>query len=152
MENLPYVTAALICERVMEEKDGVLSAIRIVDRAEVQIQGDQPGLANIVPAFQLACLVCLKSGPAKGQGALTIDGVKPSGETKRLAEFPLDLKGGDSGQNLVINMTIASKEEGLHWFDVRFDGQLLSKIPLILVRIVKQAETAVKTIESPKMS
>lgn len=28
----PYLQAALLCERVMEEKDGVLSVIRIIDR------------------------------------------------------------------------------------------------------------------------
>ena len=28
----PYLIAALICQKVLEEKDGVLSAVRIVDR------------------------------------------------------------------------------------------------------------------------
>jgi len=28
----PYLQAALLCERVMQEKDGVLSVIRIIDR------------------------------------------------------------------------------------------------------------------------
>lgn len=30
-ERKPYLSAAFFCERVMEEKDGVLSAIRLVD-------------------------------------------------------------------------------------------------------------------------
>jgi hypothetical protein len=28
----PYIGAAFLCEKILQEKDGVLSAIRIVDR------------------------------------------------------------------------------------------------------------------------
>jgi hypothetical protein len=30
----PYLNAALLCEKVLQERDGVLSIIRIIDRAQ----------------------------------------------------------------------------------------------------------------------
>ena len=34
----PNVVAAVFCEKVLQEKDGVLSAIRIVDRFTVSVE------------------------------------------------------------------------------------------------------------------
>jgi hypothetical protein len=150
MESLPYVTAALICEKVIQEKDGTLSAIRIVDRAELGIQTNDPNVRNVVQAIQLTGLVCIKAGPAKGSGLLTIDIVNPSRKTTRLGQFALDLHGEDQGQNFVLNMVIAPQEDGLHWFDVRVDDQLLSKIPLTLLRTAPQVVTVAPTNEPPK--
>ena len=35
----PYLSAALLCEKVLEEKDGVKSAIRIIDRVTRTVTG-----------------------------------------------------------------------------------------------------------------
>jgi hypothetical protein len=35
----PYVTAALLCERVIQEKDESLSIVRIIDNIQYQLQG-----------------------------------------------------------------------------------------------------------------
>ena len=38
----PYLAAAVLCEKVLQEKDGVLSAIRLVDRFIITASGTQP--------------------------------------------------------------------------------------------------------------
>lgn len=135
MDKLPYLTAALLCEKVLEEKSGTLSAVRIIDRLEYELQTNVPELAklDIKPIIPFTALICLKSGPVVGKVKVSFDGIRPSGKSKRLITLEVDLKGGDQGQNLVLNMGITVEEEGLHWFEVRVDEALLTKIPLMLV-------------------
>jgi hypothetical protein len=148
-EGLPYLTAALFCETVIEGKDGVLSAVRIIERATVEIQTDVPGIvATVTPAIAVKALICIKSGPVKGNFNLNIFGQKPSGKRAKLATFPLILEGGEQGQNFVVSITIAVDEEGLYWFDIMFDDRLLTKIPITLLRVHKQEE---KSVELQKM-
>ena len=154
MDNLPLVTAALICERVIQEKDGVLSAIRIVDRAEVKVQTTEPNvnIQDVVPGVQFNGLISLKSGSFKGSAVLSVEGQSPSGKTKSLGDYPVTLEGeDDNGQNLVLNLMIASKEDGLHWFNIRFNGTLLTRIPLRLTRVLERVPTDVQTSQQPKM-
>lgn len=146
MENLPYVTAALICEKVLQEKDGTLSAMRIVDRVQVKLLEIKPGVQGIAEAkdvtaeqkfaaqIPLAALVCLKAGQAKTKFSITIDGVSPTQKTSRLFEIQVDFSETreEGGQNVVLNLLLATQEVGVHWFDVRADGQLLSRIPLVI--------------------
>jgi hypothetical protein len=152
MDNLPYVAAALICERVIQEKDDVISVIRVVDRVEIKIQTQDPNvkLQDVVPGIQLTGLISIKSGPFKGKGVISLDGESPSGKVKQLAELPVELQGDDNGQNVVLNIVIASQEDGLHWFNVRFNGSLLSRIPLRLVRVLEQVAPGAQTNEPPK--
>ena len=148
-EALPYVTAALFCERVIEGKDGILSAIRIIDNAQVQLLSDVPSVVEslkaISPAIQVTALICLKSGPVKGKFNLDIFGEKPSGKRAKMLTFLLDLQGEDHGQTFVVNVTIAVDEDGLHWFHIIFDDRLLTKIPLRLTRLPAQEGKSVES-------
>lgn len=143
MDKLPYLTAALLCERVLQEKDGTLSAFRIIDRLEFGVITNVPQVEklNIKPAIQISALIAIKSGPMIGNFNLHIDGIKPSGTSKRLLSLPLELKGGEEGQNFIVNITQGTEEEGLHWFEVRFEETILTKIPFMLVRRKEPMET-----------
>lgn len=156
MDNLPYLTAALICERVLQEKDGSLSVIRIVDRAEakIHVQGDAPieqmQQAGMNPTLQLMMLVGIKSGSFKGKGLITIEAEKPSGEkTPNIATLELDFTGGDQGQNIIVNLQVQLKEQGLHWLNIQFNGSLLTRVPFTLALTVERVGPDGKTIESP---
>ena len=74
----PYLTAAMICEKILKEEDGVTSAMRIVDI--VNLPGDQslppPGTVIGLP---LALLVMLKSGDFRGDRDILIILATPSG-------------------------------------------------------------------------
>lgn len=151
MDNLPYLTAALLCERVLQEKDGTLSAFRIVDQIEFELQTDTPEIKklDIKPALQLNILIAIKAGPAKGRVTLNIDSTRPSGMRKHLIEFPLELKGGEEGANFIINLVQGTDEEGLHWFEVKIDDTLLTKIPLMLVRKPTQLVSSGEMVAPP---
>lgn len=61
----PFLLAALLCERVLLEPDGVASAIRIVDQL-VPDEALLKGAVVVPPVMQLSLLVILKSGTAPG--------------------------------------------------------------------------------------
>ena len=54
--------------------------------------------------------------------------------------------GKDHGQNLIVNMTLGIEEDGLYWFDVIFDDEVLTKIPLM----VAQESTPAPTPTAPQ--
>ena len=62
----PYLQAALLCERVMEEKDGVLSVIRIFDRVIQTASGPSAPEAMQPLNYAMTALIILKSGRATG--------------------------------------------------------------------------------------
>jgi hypothetical protein len=47
----PHLVAAVLCEKVLQEADGVLSAIRIVDKVIFEVPKGAP--SNYVPAIEL---------------------------------------------------------------------------------------------------
>src|ERR1700736_4045097 len=127
----PYLAAALICERVLEEKDGANSLIRLVDRIMVQAQGQQvPGEMPVVP-ISLTAFIAFKSGQARGRFAVTLTPRTPSGFKLAGPTVPLLFEGeGDRGINLRIGLNFQVQEEGLYWFDVLLDDEVLTRMPL----------------------
>ena len=135
-EGGPYVQVATFCERVLEEKDGVLSLIRVVDR--ITNTATSPGTPQTMQPFQhqLILVLALKTGQAQGGHNLRIVRELPSGirEESKAASFRIHFEGGpDRGQNLVLQMQIAFEQEGLYWFDVFLEEQLLTRLPLRVV-------------------
>ena len=126
----PYVACAVFCERVLEEQDGVLSAIRIVNRLTVHATELPP--AGGVPRITL--LVMLKAGDYKGKGKVLIDGKSPTGKSlSKPVEIDVELSGGDSGCNVIANIGVPLKQEGTYWFEIYFNAQLLTRAPLSFV-------------------
>jgi hypothetical protein len=66
-----------------------------------------------------------------GNYAMRIGGNKPDGEPAGSTEFKVFFNGSDDNGVAVISpMTIPNPEEGLHWFDVYFEGQLMTRVPM----------------------
>jgi Family of unknown function (DUF6941) len=131
--NGPYLTAALLCEKVLQEKDGILSAIRIVDRIIATAQGSQPPEQMPPVPVNITALLMLKSGEARGSYTVKIQPVAPSGFKSPEVSWPIYLEGEDRGANIVLQIVFQAKEEGLYWFEVSFKDELLTRIPLRVV-------------------
>lgn len=130
----PFVGAALFCENVLEEKDGVHSAIRIVDRFMVDpVIPNIPGLpADAKPAFRTFLFVIFKSGDFVGTKQLGVRLRYPSGRYGQRPELdvPLTFKGGEHGVSVRIGLGVSVEEFGLHWADVSLDGEVATRVPL----------------------
>ena len=123
----PHLTAALICERLLLEQDGVASAIRIIDRVFF-ITG--PDGEPLQPQQPFTLVINLKSGAARGSYTVGVRMEKPSGEEVPLLEAPVFFEGEERGANIVLQAVFEPDGAGLYWFDVLFEGERLTRIPL----------------------
>ena len=128
-ETGPYLKIACLCERALQEKDGILSLIRIIDRVTHTRAG--PDAPAEMPSFPygMTAVIMLVSGQARGRHELKIEPEEPSGLKKPPLTATVQLEGDDKGQNIVMNMRMAFDQEGLWWFNVFFDDQLLTRMP-----------------------
>jgi hypothetical protein len=130
-ETGPYLIAATLCERAIQEGDGVLSLIRVVDKVTQAVAG--PTVPDKMPPIQvnLTLVVVLKPGEARGRYRLGVRPEAPSGQRLPDAELPVSFAGApDAGANLLLGINMIAEEEGLYWFDVLLDDQLLTRTPL----------------------
>ena len=126
----PYVQVAAICQTALQEPTGYLSIIRLIDRVPVAGVTEE---MRPQPLNNLALVIVLKSGSMKGQYKLNIIPVTPSG--KRLAgpQSSVLFEGEERGVAAVIPCGLVAEEEGLYWFDVMLEQDVLTRIPLRLM-------------------
>ncbi len=126
----PYLIAAVICEKVLQEKDETLSIIRMIDRfiVTVSAHGSPESLPPI--PFNFAVLISLKSGKARGRNTVKLRIESPSGLKLPDQLLPVLFEGEDRGVNLILNLNLVIDQEGVYWFDVLLEEQLLTRMPL----------------------
>ena len=148
----PYVVAALICEKVLTEQDGVPSAIRIVDRINVQpIQESYPNATSpIRPAAvpMLSLFIGLKGGGLK-QTSVVVDLVAPSGRLAQVATAQVRFNTENEGANIYVQFLPGFNELGLHWFDIKCDGRLVTRTPLEVVALRESQPSESPNSSSP---
>ena len=124
----PHLQAALIAERVLQEQDGVITPIRVIDRVMMSILPDAELPAA---AEKLVLLVTLKSGGARGSYTLTVRLENPSGtEIPFIPPATVFLEGEERGVALIVPFAFSPEEQGLYWFDVYFENERLTRVPL----------------------
>lgn len=131
--KMPLVTTACLCEKVLSEKDGALSLIRIVDKYTVA--GAPDVIERINPHLMITLVVALKGNGLTGKHEVGIQlhgPTKPSEPHKLEVEFPDKPLGG---ANLVWEVAVGVvKNFGEMRFDVTFDGEYLTTIPFTVLR------------------
>lgn len=128
----PYVSLACFCERVLEEKDGVSSLIRLIDRLTIQAGQGAP---EEMPPVAINAILVLRmfSGLARGMSNFRLTLVSPSGIEMQHAEFSLLFEGDDRAAQAKLNMSFIAPEQGLYWVNVTLEGQTLTRVPLRLM-------------------
>ena len=126
----PYLVAALLCERVLQEKDETISVIRMVDRIVVTVNA--LGSPETIPPtpVNLSALISLKSGSARGRGTVKWRVETPSGLKLPDQLLPVLFEGDDRGVNLIVALNLLIDQEGVYWFNVILEEKLLTRIPL----------------------
>lgn len=138
MSKLPIVTAALVCERVLYEQDGVPSLIRIVDN--FTLRPDPPISPELLPPnlvmrpiVNLWLYLNLKPGGLRGVHSVVIQVRAPSGKVADVAQWDdVDFEDGN-GVHLVLPFKLPAVEWGDHVFEVSWDGEPLISTPITLV-------------------
>lgn len=129
-EQGPYLQVACFCESVLQEQDGVMSLIRIVDTVTHTAVGADP--PDDLPPFthRLKLVVTVKSGDARGRFNLRITPVEPSGLQREAINLSGHHEGGERGQNFVADVNYTYTQEGVYWFRVEIDEDFLTAVPL----------------------
>lgn len=126
----PYLIVAVLCERVLEEKDGVPSLIRIVER--FHISGPTPSMQPTVLTPVL--VVAMKAGTFRGPAALEIQPILPSGDKRPAFRLPVHFEGDDDrGVFAAMQLQFLVTEPGLYWFEIRLFEALLTRVPMRVV-------------------
>lgn len=131
----PYVTAAFLCEKVLYERDGVPSAIRIVSRITQAVVG-RAAPPTLQPFdVRLYLFLALKTGWARGRHPLRVFLDKPApGSRVPVVEQTVTFEGEeDRGVDVVGQIVLTCDQEGIYWFSVMLDDRLLTRLPLRVV-------------------
>jgi len=130
----PYLAAALLCEKVLVEQDGVKTVIRIVDRIIHGIADENPPEVMQPFNYELTLFIVLKNGRAKGSHPLRIVIERPDGDMKTLFQETVFFEGDmDRGCDLICRMMMGFSIEGIYWIKVLFNEKSLTRIPLRII-------------------
>jgi hypothetical protein len=142
----PYVQIAAFCEQLLQENDGVLTPIRIVDTYTLEVPPDLP--KGALPAIEVKGMIALKSGEVSGEHVIKLVMQNTQGVRSFLSPddgWPVVFKGEEKGVQIKLRFQLGVKNFGLCWFDVLFDDELLTRMPLRLQRQEKSEETSSPT-------
>jgi hypothetical protein len=134
----PCLLASIICEKVLLEKDEVLTPVRIVDTVTFAAGTEiEPGK---VFELGLTLLLMFKSGEARGERQLRLALVNPSGTREDVGASQISfLDPPEGGQNIRIAVRLKWEKEGLYWFEVFLEETPMARVPL-RVRIAQADE------------
>src|SRR5437762_301886 len=115
----PLVTAALICENVIIENDGVPTLVRVVDRVGFAVPPKLP--PGTEAAIQLVAFFAVKAGDLHGDYEFAIVLRKSDGKSVSAPEkWKVHFDGGETGGNLKLQLGLLARP-GLYWLDLTWN-------------------------------
>ncbi len=136
----PHLTMAVLCEKVLHEQDGVISAIRIIDQLTQTATGpDAPEQMTPFLVNNLTMLITIKSDQARGRHGIRVRPEAPGGVQLPALEQAITIQSGPTGVNLIMPLILPIDREGAYWFDVFLTGpapqpnRLLTRVPLEII-------------------
>jgi hypothetical protein len=142
----PFLQTAVFCERVLDEKDGVISVVRIIDRMTVTASGEQAPERMPKVNLSVTLLVRFKSGDASGRYELKVKPISPSGKELPTFTMPFMLGGGELSANMILGYSVNFEEPGLYWFEIMLGELLYTKVSL---NLIYERKPKVTTSSSP---
>jgi hypothetical protein len=128
----PYLKLGTICERVLQEKDGVLSLIRMVDRFTLTISGEEPPDQLPHGLKLLTIIMSWVGGLGSHEAAFNI--ISPSGETQRSPQtWSFTLDAINRGHNIIVTLPVSIAKEGVYWIEFTLNDQVKSRIPFQMI-------------------
>lgn len=136
----PHLLMACLCESVLQEKSGVKSAIRLIDRltmtttgrSEQDVSANLGKFPNYFPATLLVKFVTGEGGVGEHKIAFAL--VSPTGEQQRLLEQKIRFDGpAGKGVDWVAQVGIPTKQPGIYWLEVFLDGIRITRVPFTVI-------------------
>jgi len=131
----PFLNA-LLCEKILEEKDGIKTAVRIIDQVNRGMTGVGLSPSSIMEPFDfpIGLLVRLKAGAARGMHQVNVKILKPNNDSAGEITHPIHLPGpDDAGFDIVLNAMMRIDQVGTWWFDIYVGEERWTRLPLRVV-------------------
>jgi len=131
-DNGPYLAVAVICERILVEKDDVISLVRIFDRLTIK----PPSENTPTPSIPFWLAISFRAGRFRGKVAVTMKMISPSNQTvwESTASLTfLNEKDDEQASNLLGNLNVPAAEEGTYWLEVALENKTITQVPLRIV-------------------
>lgn len=130
----PYCVAALLCERVLEEKDNVKSLVRVIDRLYVQAVGERTPESMPPTTGHYVMYLRFRAGKATGPMELAIYLTSPNGDRTPGPRLPLFFEEGEARYvDVVIGMDVQLSLQGRYWFEAHLGEQRVAAIPFEVI-------------------
>ena len=132
----PDLRIAALCERVLEEKDGTLSLIRLIDRLVITAEGTD--LPTQLPPGQvpLTAVMSWISGLGNYEAKIHID--FPDGNSLESPTLPFYLDSLDKVQNHIVRLVLPVKRTGVYRFNFMLGDEIKRTVPLRVIYQRKQ--------------
>jgi hypothetical protein len=126
----PYVITAAFCDEALQERDGTISLIRVIDKLTASVPAEQIPPVTV----NLAFVLLLRAGSAAGRGFTARLGIeRPGGEIFGGIEAPVIFSDApNSPANLIVKLQLQITSPGLHWMAVLLDDEPLARTPLMV--------------------
>ena len=140
----PRLKVGALCERVLEERDGVISIIRLIDRLIITFQGKDvpkelpPGLSEVT------AVMCWVSGLGDYEAKVKVK--TPDNEIIESGTLPFRLDSLESVHNQIVKMTIPIRVPGHYWFEFILNEEVRGRVPLHVIYQRKQTGKRISTI------
>ncbi|OGO06160.1 MAG: hypothetical protein A2Y60_06150 [Chloroflexi bacterium RBG_13_54_9] len=132
----PHLRIGAICERVLEEKDGAISLIRVIDRLIITAQGaDVP---QELPPGQAVITAVMSWAGGLGSYEAKIRVQMPGGESLETETFPFLLDSLDRAHNIIVQWALPIKRQGVYWVEFLLGDEVKSRAPWRVVYQRKQ--------------
>jgi hypothetical protein len=130
----PHLLAALLCERLLEEKDGINSIIRIIDQLIIQAAGHDVPSQLPKRAYEIWFFLLLKTGEQPGACPIEIKIIKPDLSSPSSFKQTVHLESpGYRGLAVRLHMALEIDQVGVWWFEVFVKGIKRTRVPLHIV-------------------
>lgn len=139
----PRLKVGALCERVLQEKDGVISIIRLIDRLVITAQGiDVP--KELPPGMtRVTVIMCWVSGLGDYEAKVRVN--TPDNEIIESGTLPFRLDSLEAVHNQIVKMTIPVRLPGNYWFEFILNDEVRGRVPL---RVIYQRKQVGKRIQS----
>jgi hypothetical protein len=159
----PFLASAVLCEKVLEEKDGTMTVVRIINRLYLMVARtnergqesephDQPSPGDLGFPLPLTAFISFRAIEPTGSHDLRVVAHSPTGKIHEMGTYRSAVQFKQSNQmfNLVLRLGLQAREEGLYWFDVLLDDRTVTRMPLQIV--FGHPPPTSSTSESPSQS
>jgi hypothetical protein len=126
--RLPLVAVASFAENILEEK-GLHSLVRLYDTLNFTTPPNLPDTTEL----PLKMFIMLRSNYSETiSGEVDMIHRLPDGSTRGSVAGIVAIDGEGKNFTITINLSVPLISEGLHWFDIRWAEQVLTRVPLRL--------------------